>query len=136
MVKKLNDSELDELRRLGSVEYDPEHREVARFGELIDKLSELISSTSERTAADLARSQVQLEVISSLQKMIRANVSKTHVSGETIDMEPLKEILREIHESNAERSALSYQFDIKRNGPGEHSPMAQVIATPIYPTKH
>lgn len=133
MVKKVTDDDLDELRRMGSVNWDPETREIARFGELIGKLEELITVTSKRTAADFERSQVQLEVLATLQKMIRANGTKSQVSHETIDMEPLKAILVEIQESNAARERTAYQFNIQR---GEGGYMAGVTATPISPTTH
>ena len=132
MVKKVSDDELDELRRIGEVEYDPETMNIARFGELLEKLEELIAATTQRTTADLERSQVQLEVLATLQKMIRQNGTKSQVSSETVDMEPLRAVLAQLAESRG-NEAVAYTFDIKRH---EGGLMSHVIATPHEPTRH
>lgn len=129
MAKSITKQELAELGDSVTVKHDPEGREVARFGELIDKLSEMIAQGAERTAADHARSQVQLEVLSSLQKMIRDNRTKSY-SQDPIDLSPLRDVLSEINES---KEAVTYRFDIQRH---EGGAMSSVIATPIEPTRH
>jgi len=131
MVKRVSDLELAEMKKLGEIEYDPESREVARFGELIDKLSEMIAANAERTQADLARSQVQLEILASLQKLMRSSGTKSQITNETIDLSPLREILAEI---TTAREAVPYRFDIQRAD--NNGPMQRVIATPIEPTRH
>ena len=130
MAKTITSQELAELGTSVEVKRDPEVREIARLGELIDKLSQMIDQGADRTRADLERSQVQLEVLSSLQKMIRQNGTKSHVSHETIDLSPLREVLTEI---SSMREAVPYKFDIQRH---EGGAMASVTATPIAPTKH
>jgi hypothetical protein len=132
MVKKLTAAELAELKRIGSVEYDPETHNIARFGELIDKLNELISLRATETQADLARSQVQLEVLATMQKTMRENSRGSTPKVSPVDFSPLVAILAELQENRM----VAWEFDIQRNGPGEHSPMAKVIATPIEPTRH
>ena len=72
--------------------------------------------------------EVQLEVLGSLQKMIRANGTKSQPTHEPIDLSPLREVLAEI---SASREAVPYVFDIKRH---EGGAMSQVIATPITQT--
>lgn len=130
MAKSITAEELAELGNSVKVNRSPEAREIARLGELIDKLGEIIAQGAERTSADLARSQVQLEVLSAMQKMIRANGTKSHSTSEPIDLGPLRDVLTEISES---REAVPYRFDIQRH---EGGAMASVTATPIAPTKH
>ena len=115
MVKKLTKAELAEARRLGDVEYDPIEQNIARFGELIDKLNEMISMKAAETEADLKRSQVQLEVLATLQKDIRNRDRKTPKVSEP-DFKPLMTILAQIQAANAQRTAQAYHFDIQRGG--------------------
>jgi hypothetical protein len=131
MVKRVTDAQLAEMKQLGDIKMDPKAREIAQFGDLIEQLRQMVAGNAERTKADLARSQVQLEILGTLQKYIRSNGTKSQVSHETIDLEPLKEILLQIHESH---EAVPYQFDIQRAD--NNGPMQRVIATPIHPTRH
>jgi hypothetical protein len=129
MAKILTDAELAELQKKGTVTFDPQDTNIARFGELIDKLNELISQNAARTQADLARSQVQLEVLGAIQKSInqqKRGVTQSH----PVDLSPLREILEEL-KGQKERTA--YRFDIQR---GEGGYMAGVTATPIEPVRH
>lgn len=129
MVKKLDSAELAQLAKIGTVKFDPKDTNIARFGELIEKLNALLEQNAARTQADLARSQVQLEVLAAIQKSI--NNQKRGVSpSPAIDLSPLREILEEI---SAAKQHVTYQFDIQR---GEGGYMAGVTATPVAPTKH
>lgn len=131
MVKRVSDLDLAQMRELGEINMDPEKREIAQLGDLIDQLKLMVIALAERTKADLARSQVQLEILATLQKSIRASGTKSQVTTETIDLEPLKEVLAEI---SAVREAVPYTFDIQRAD--NNGPMQRVIATPIEPTRH
>ena len=131
MVKRVSDSQLAEMKEIGEIEYDPEQREVAQFGELIEQLRQMVAGNAERVKADLARSQVQLEVLAGLQKLIHANRTKSFSTPETMSLEPLLEVLAQLHES---REAVPYQFDIQRAD--NNGPMQRIIATPIQPTHH
>ncbi len=132
MVKRVTDAQLLEMKEMGEVNYDPEQREVAQFGELIEQLRQMVAGNAERVKADLARSQVQLEVLASLQKLVRANGTKSQIAPQAIDFEPLLEVLSKIHEHP---EAVPYQFDVVlRDGP--NGPMKRIIATPILPTQH
>lgn len=129
MAKKITDAELAELSKKGTVKFDPEDTNIARFGELIDKLNELLEQNSARYQADLARSQVQLEVLGAIQKSINSQ-KKGVIGSQAVDLSPLREILEEL---KAPKERCSYQFDIQR---GEGGFMAGVTATPIEPTRH
>ena len=132
MAKKLTKRDIAKIKEIGEVKFDPEPQEIAQFSELIDKLNELISMKASETQADLARSQVQLEVLASLQKTMSKR-SQGVTKSQQIDLTPLQTILAEIQAANAERATMSYQFDIQR---GEGGFMAGVTATPISPTQH
>lgn len=134
MAKRLTEEEIAELGEIGSLKYDPETHNIGRFGELIDKLGELISMNASRVQADLARSQSQLEVLGTLQKMIRQQSATPKVSAQPVDLGPLQEVLAQIHMANAEKSKQAFKFDINRDP--HSSLMASVIATPIAPTEH
>lgn len=132
MAEHLTRAELAVMAKKGTVEFDPVEQSIARFGELIDKMTEMLAATAERTQADLARSQVQLEILATLQK----NMSKRSqgvIRSHEVDLGPLQEILLQIQAENAKRGAMTYVFDIQRDPGGG---MARVIATPQEPTRH
>lgn len=131
MVKRVSDAELLEMKEIGEIKYDPEQREVAQFGELIEQLRQMVAGNAERVKADLARSQVQLEVLAGLQKLIHATGTKSQSTPAAMNLEPLREVLAQLHE---QREAVQYQFDIQRAD--NNGPMQRIIATPILPTRH
>ena len=80
---------VDNLKKFGKsakVTADPEAREVAGFEDLIGEIRTLISQGAERTQADLVRNQAQLEVLATLQKMVRANGTKSHSAPMPMDL--------------------------------------------------
>jgi len=129
MAKEITTAELAELAKKGSVKFDPEDTNIARFGELIDKLNQLLEQSAARTQADLARSQVQLEVLGAIQKSIN-NQKRGVIGSQAVDLSPLRDIIEEL---KAPKERTSYHFEIQR---GEGGFMAGVIATPIQPTQH
>lgn len=132
MVKHLTDAELAALAKKGTVKFDPVEQNIARFGELIEKMTEMLASNAQRTQADLARSQVQLEILATLQK----NMSKRSqgvIRSQEIDLGPLTELLVQIQSENSRQEKTTYVFDIQRDPGGG---MARVIATPQEPTRH
>jgi len=128
MVKKLTRAELAGLSKKGVVEFDPKEQSIARFGELIEKLNEFLGQSAARNQADLARSQVQLEVLATLQKNLRQ--AGTQSQPQQIDLSPLHELVEEL---KAGKERCAYKFDIQRV---EGGLMTGVIATPIEPTRH
>jgi hypothetical protein len=131
MAKEMTTAELARIAKKGTVKFDPEDTNIARFGELIDKLNELLASNAARTQADLARSQVQLEVLATLQKNLRKQSSGgTGLSPVAVDLGPLHEILEEL---KCQRERCGYKFEIQRV---EGGLMTGVIATPIEPVRH
>lgn len=100
---------------------------IEQFNELLDKLNQMIAANEERAQADLARSQTQLEVLATLQALIRQNQGVNR--SPPVDLKPLYTVLSEIQE--AQRPAVAYEFDIQRDGRGFQQ---KIIATPIKPT--
>lgn len=124
MVKVLTKAELAELAKQGTVKFDPQDTNIARFGELIEKLSVLLEQNTARTQADLSRSQVQLEILGAIQKSINQQ-KRGVIRSQPIDLTPLKQVILEMQ---AEKRT-AYSFEIQRGPNG--GPMQRVIATPI-----
>ncbi len=133
MAKKLTKSDIAKIKKIGEVKFDPEPQEIAQFSELIEKLNDLISMHAKRTQADLARSQVQLEVLGALQKSVTQQ-KRGVTKSQQIDLTPLATILAEIQTANAEREAVSYEAIIHRSAEG--GPMHSFTISPIQPTRH
>lgn len=107
---------------------------IEQLGELIARLDAIAKSNEERAAADLARSKTQLEVLATLQAMIR-NQAGVKISP-PVDLAPLKTVLTEIRQATerAESKAPAiYEFDIERNGQGY---MSKITAIPQAPRTH
>lgn len=104
---------------------------IDQLGELIDRLDAIAKANEERAAADLARSQTQLEVLATLQALIRrqAGVNRSPPP----DLTPLKTVLTEIQEQTAHKPVQGYEFDVKRSGQGY---IDKIVATPVGPTRH
>ena len=127
MVRKITEAELAELSAHGTVKFDPEDMNIARFDELIEKLGALLEQNAARTQADLARSQVQLEILGAIQKSINSQ-KRGVIRSQAVDLSPLQTILSEIQAANTARAEMAYEFEIQRGPNG--GPMQRVIATP------
>lgn len=132
MAKHVTGADLDRMAKHGRIDFDPVEQNIARFGELIEKMSQLLEQKSADTQADLARSQVQLEILATLQKNMSKR-SQAVTKLQPIDITPLENVLSQLLEANARREATSYKFDIHR---GEGGYMAGVTATPINKAQH
>lgn len=127
MAEKTMD--FDELRELSEdgfeIEFDKKTMVIDQFGDLIEKLEQMVAANEERTRADLARSQTQLEVLATLQSLIKqqGGVPK----APPIDLAPLQTVLTQIQEASAERGRVAYEFDVQRSGQGY---ISKIVATP------
>jgi len=121
--------DFDELRELSEdgfeIEFDKKTMVIDQFGDLIEKLEQMVAANEERTRADLARSQTQLEVLATLQSLIKqqGGVPK----APPIDLAPLQTVLTQIQEASAERGRVAYEFDVQRSGQGY---ISKIVATP------
>lgn len=102
----------------------PEQR-IYQFDELVRLLKELISMNIQRVEADNARSQAQLEVLATLQAIIRKqNVTKS----QPVNLEPLKTVLSEIQQNTQPAYRGGYEFNVERNRQTGY--LEKIIATP------
>ncbi len=132
MVEKtISRRELQErINRGAIVEYEKRPMIIEQFGDLIETLKTMIAAQEARAVADLSRSQTQLEVIASLQTLIKkdAGVAKTP----PLDLAPLYQVLAEMKESN-HHEPVDYDFTMIRHGSGL-SPVAKVEVRVVRPT--
>lgn len=129
--KTISKMQLHELQMSGAhVEFEKRPMVIEQFGELIKQISNMITAQEARAAADLSRSQTQLEVLATLQMLIKKDAGNT--KSAPLDLTPLKVILAEIKESN-NREPVDYDFKILRTGPGL-SPAHTIEARVVRPT--
>jgi len=90
-------SDLIELVKGGAkIKIDRPAQRIAQFDELINLMKEMIATNRARIEADEARNKSQLEVLATLQSLIRSgNVTKSH----PVDLTPLKTVLTQISEN-------------------------------------
>lgn len=130
--KTISVEELLALAKDGArIETDRRPMVIEQLGELIDRLDAIAKSNEERAAADLARSQTQLEVLATLQGLIRRQTG-VKISP-PLDLEPLKSVLTEIQQAVEHKPRVAYDFDIQRNGQGY---LSKITATPHGQTTH
>jgi len=124
--RKVSDSEYLEMIEGGDlIESEAEPMTIERFGELLEKMDALVQASQERAEADLARSQSQLEVLATLQALIRQQ--NAGPKGSPVDLAPLQTVLTEIQTANAERGRITYEFDVQRSNQGY---ISKIVATP------
>ena len=126
---------LSDLKRLqdegAEVEFEAEVTTIEQFSELVESLNTMVANESERIRADIARNQTNLEILATLQSMIRKQGQAP--APQPVDLSPIWELLEEIR---AEREAReqnrgAYEFEVLRDGRG----FAQKItAKPVAPT--
>jgi hypothetical protein len=116
-----------------SVKFPKESMEIEQLGDLIEVLKRMAANEEERIRADIARNQTNLEILATLQGLIRKQGER---KGSPVDFGPLVQILADIKHEREEReddNGGAYEFDIKRDGRG----FAQkIIATPVRPLTH
>lgn len=125
---------LDELRRSktdgAEFEFDPETLTIPQFGDLVEAMQRMVANESERIRADIARNQTNLEILATLQSLIKKQGSGP--APQPVDLSPIKDLLEEIR---AERThaPVDYDFNILRAGPGL-SPAVKIEARAVKPT--
>lgn len=126
----ISDRELKKLMREGAeVDFGTEVMKIEQFGDLVAALKTLTSNESERIRADIARNQTNIEILATLQALIKKPVKG--MTAPAIDLTPLKDILEDIRAERDYRAKVGYNFEIKRDGRGFAS---SIEALPIQPT--
>jgi len=129
--KLISQARLLDLARGGAqIKTEDQPSVIAQFDELVASIKDLIAATNERARADLARSQTQLEILATLQSLIRQNVTKSQPT----DLTPLKTVLTEIQGNTEPRPLSGYEFNVtKRDRLGD---IETLRVEPISPTQH
>jgi len=110
-------SDLLELVKGGaSIKIDRPATSIAQFDELVEGFKQLIKDSTNRTAAELARSQSQLEVLATLQTLIKTNAGVNR--SPPLDLAPLAEVLASIDKNSKPQPRSVYEFDIQRTDRG------------------
>jgi len=100
-----------------SVKLDQRPMVIEQFGALIEQLKNMIAATEKRASADLARSQTQLEIMSTLQTLIKQQGGGNH--SPPVDLAPLHTVLTELQETTAARAEPhDYEFTFDRSPQG------------------
>lgn len=75
--KTVTRRQLQEMQKDGAlIEFEKRPMVVEQFGELIETLKTMIDAQNMRAKADLARSQTQLEVLATLQGLIKKDAGR------------------------------------------------------------
>lgn len=119
--------DIDDLEDGDEIEFDPTVTIVHRFDELLSKLDTIIQNNVELARADIARSQSQLEVLATLQAMIRKGGTSPKV-----DLDPIKTVLTELQEQR-DRPRPAYEFAVDRDNRGF---ISKITAKPQGPSLH
>lgn len=100
--------------------------------DLVETLKCMVANEEERVRADLARNQTNLEILGTLQALIRKQGSGP--AATPVDLSPIRTLVEEIVAEREARQAQTYEFDIKRDANTGYA--FQIIATPKAQTTH
>ena len=107
-------------------QFDPDQMTIDRFDELLEALKPLAGNEDARIRADLARNATILEILGTLQGLIRDR--KPAQSTVNIDMTKLEELLGELTAKAHMHPLVAYDFDFQRVEGGR---IAKIRATPV-----
>ena len=132
--KTITLKELDERRRQGvEYQFDPDILTIERFDDLIKALEAMVSNEAERIRADIARNQTNLEILATLQAVIRKQGQGPAV--QPVDLSPIRDLLEEIR-ADRTREPVDYDFHIVRPGGEGFQPATKIEARAVKPTTH
>ena len=123
-----------QLKRLtgegAEVKFGTESMQIEQFGDLVSSLKTMVANEAERIRADIARNQTNLEILATLQSLIRKQAQVP--TSAPADLSPIKDLLEDMR---AERNVdpVDYDFNILRAGPGL-SPAVKIEARHVKPT--
>ncbi len=91
---------------------------IAQFDELVSHIKQLIAGNEARAVADKMQAQSQLEVLATLQALIKKQPSGVNRSS-PLDLEPLQTVLAEMAQANTMREEPhDYEFTFDRGPQG------------------
>jgi uncharacterized protein (DUF934 family) len=129
--KTISVAELLELAQEGAeIEHEPKRMVVEQFNDLVASLRQMVDNEKDRIESDLKRNQTNLEILATLQALIRKEENRNRSGSTTMkmDLQPIRQMLMEFLADREERARTAYEFDIRRDGRG----FAQsILATPV-----
>ena len=123
---------LSDIRKLesegSSFEFDTDVLQIEQFGELLETLRRIAGNEEERIRADLARNQTNLEIMGSLQALVKS--LKGSGGGRIdLDLKPLEEILGQLTAKAHSHPLVTYEFEFTRDA--NTGGIFKIIATPV-----
>lgn len=128
---------LNELQRLKSegaeVEFETEVMQIDRFDELLATLKSMADNEAERIRADIARNQTNLEILATLQSLVRK--AGDGPKSTPVDLSPIFTMLEEMRAERT-REPVDYDFNIIRPGGDGFQPATKIEARAVKPVTH
>lgn len=129
-ARKLTTREFLKLRDEGAEFNFPERMsKIEGFDEMIEAMKSMVSNNSARVEADSARSQSMLEILATIQVLVRKSGERRGAQGTPLNMAKVEKALDQIRDLMAmPKPLVSYEFDFQRNQQGFTN---KIIATPV-----
>lgn len=132
--KSITLNELERLKSEGAeVEIESDTVSIEQFGELLSTLRTMADNEAERIRADIARNQTNLEILGTLQSMIRK--AGDGPKAAPVDLSPIRDLIDEIRAERV-REPVDYDFHIVRPGGDGFQPASKIEARAVKPTHH
>lgn len=132
--KTVSIQDVKKLESEGSTfDFDPDLTKIDQFGDLVEALNRMVANEAERIRMDIARNQTNLEILATLQSLIKKQGSGP--APQPTDLSPIKELLEEIRAERT-REPADYDFNIIRPGGDGFQPASRIEARAIKPTTH
>lgn len=132
--KPITLQEIRELTAAGAeVEIERRDTRIERFDDLVSAIESMAANEAERIHADIARNQTNLEILATLQSLVKKQGQTP--GAQPTDFGPLVAMLDDMRIEREVREQVAWEFDIQRTGPGL-SPAAKIIAKPVKQTQH
>lgn len=129
--KTISRAQLKKLAREGAdITFPSKPTEIEQFGDLVAAMERMVSNEAERIRADIARNQTNLEILATLQALVRKQGQGP--APQPVDLSPIRDLLEEI-KTERNREPVDYDFNILRAGPGL-SPAVKIEARAVKPT--
>lgn len=109
------------------VRIQPKPMEIADFHDLVKALEASTENEAARIQADLARNQTNLEILATLQALVRKGSGNGVMPK--IDMEPITNVLAELREKSHIHPVFAYDFEFTRDV--NSGRVMKIRATPV-----
>lgn len=132
--KTISLNELEKLKSEGAeVEIETEVMQIDRFDELLATLKSMAENEAERIRADIARNQTNLEILATLQSLVRK--AGDGPKATPVDLSPIFTMLEEMRAERT-RAPVDYDFNIIRPGGDGFQPATKIEARAVKPVTH